>query len=119
MDYTLDLLERFQIPIKIKAGSLNLNIPIDSLPKQYIDNSLRVSNKSRCTIRYKSVLNRGGYGKILLANRIDLSGISQEICVKAPHTTTYSVCPESIIQWMSSEVLQKAGVLGEIGRAHV
>jgi serine/threonine protein kinase len=114
MDYTLDLLERFQIPIKIKVDSLNLNIPIDSLPKQYIDNSLRVSNKLRCTIRYTSVLNRGGYGKILLANRTDLSGVSQEICVKAPHITRYSVCPESVIQWISSNVLEKAGISGAV-----
>jgi serine/threonine protein kinase len=112
MDDTVDLSERFEIPLKINRKSLT--IPIDFLPKHYIDDSIRVSNKIRCKIRYTSVLNRGGYGRILLAKRTDLSGASQEICVKAPHATTYSVLSESIIQWMCSDVLEKAGISGAI-----
>ena len=85
-----------------------------ALPKQYIDATIRVLQKVRCSIHYRHIVNRGGYGKILLANRTDLSGVSSQVCVKAPHTPTFSLCPEALIQWMASSALIRAGVLGAI-----
>jgi len=110
----LDLLPPFQIPVKIHSKTEEFTVPVEALPKQYIDNTLRVSNKVRCKIRYGRLVNRGGYGNILLANRTDLSGVSQQICVKAPHTPTFSVCAEAIIQWMASNALLEAGIIGAV-----
>lgn len=110
----LDLLVPFQIPLQVNISTHDFTIVTTLLPKQYIDGSVRVSNGIRCKILYSHVLNRGGYGSILLANRTDLSGNSQEICVKAPHTSTFSSCPEAIIQWIASNALIRTGVLGAI-----
>lgn len=114
----LDLLDPFQIPIKVKINTNDFTISPTLLPKQYIDDSIRVSGKIRCMIRYVHLVNRGGYGNILLADRIDLSGNTQQVCVKAPHTPTFSVCPEAIIQWMASNALIGAGVIGAIPLVH-
>ena len=109
-----DLLPPFDIPIEIYKTTHDFTIPMAALPKQYIDATIRVVQKVRCSIHYRHIVNRGGYGKILLANRIDLSGVSSQVCVKAPHTPTFSLCPEALIQWMASSALIRAGVLGAI-----
>jgi len=109
----LDLFPLFQIPVKIHSNSYDFTVGVDVLPKQYIDNSIRVSQDVRCRIQYSHVLNRGGYGKILLANRTDLSGVSQ-VCVKAPHTSSFSLCAEAIIQCMASNALMTTGIIGAI-----
>jgi serine/threonine protein kinase len=114
----LDLLGPFQIPLQIDINTHAFTIPTKFLPKQYIDYSLRVPTGIRCKLRYTDVVNRGGYGSILLANRIDLSGNSQEICVKAPHTSGFSLCPEAIIQWMASDALIHTGIVGAIPLVH-
>jgi len=110
----LDLLNPFQIPVKININTHDFTILTKFLPKQYIDHSIRVSTGIRCKIRYSRVVNRGGYGSILLAIRTDLSGNSQEVCVKAPHVSTYSSCPEAILQWMASNALIGTGIVGAI-----
>lgn len=109
-----DLLPPFDIPIEIYKTTHDFTIPMAALPKQYIDATIRVLQKVRCSIHYRHIVNRGGYGKILLANRTDLSGVSSQVCVKAPHTPTFSLCPEALIQWMASSALIRAGVLGAI-----
>lgn len=110
----IDLLGPFQIPLQVKINTQDFTILTKLLPKQYIDYSIRVSTGIRCTIQYSHVLNRGGYGIIFLANRTDLSGNSQEICVKAPHTSSFSSSPEAIIQWIASNALIETGVVGAI-----
>jgi serine/threonine protein kinase len=107
-------LSTFQIPVHIHTKLSEFTLPISVLPKQYIDDSIRISNKLRCSIKYADIVNRGGYGKILLAKRIDLSGNLEHICVKAPHTPSFSLCPEAIIQWMASNALTDTGIVGAI-----
>ena len=109
----LDLFPLFQIPVKIHSNSYDFTVALDVLPKQYIDNSIRVVQNVRCRIQYSHILNRGGYGKILLANRTDLSGVSQ-VCVKAPHVSSFSLSAEAIIQCMASNALMTTGIIGAV-----
>jgi serine/threonine protein kinase len=109
-----DLLAAFDIPVQIYKTTHEFTIPIQALPKQYIDATIRIGQKVRCSLHYRHIVNRGGYGKILLANRTDLSGVSQQVCVKAPHTPKFSLCPEALIQWMASTALISAGILGAV-----
>ena len=110
----LNLFPAFQIPIDVNTSTHEFTVPLEALPKQYIDSSIRVSHTVRCKLHYSYLLNRGGYGKILLANRTDLSGVSQEVCVKAPHTPSFSLCAEAVIQWMASNALLSTGIVGAI-----
>ena len=110
----LDLFPAFQIPVNVNTTTRDFAVALEALPKQYIDDSIRASSGIRCKIHYSRIVNRGGYGKILLANRTDLSGTTQQICVKAPHASSFSLCSEAIIQWMASTTLATAGVIGAI-----
>lgn len=111
-------LQVFQIPIKIYTKTNEFAVPVSALPKQYIDSSVRASTGIRCTLHYGKQVNRGGYGKILLASRTDLSGNSQQVCVKAPHIPTFSLCAEAIIQWIASKALIETGIQGAIPTVH-
>ena len=101
------------LPLSMRTDDLAL--PLTSLPKQYINGELRVSNAVRCTIIYKSLNNRGGYGSIYLAER-KVDGAVEEVCVKIPHTRGFSVCPEALIQCIVSHVLDEAGICGAVPR---
>lgn len=92
--------------------SKNAFIPIDLLPKQLIDGRIIVGKNLRCFIRYKKRENRGGYGSIHRIQRTPSLG--KELCVKSPHSPTYSLCPEAILQWHASEILRRAGIYGAI-----
>jgi len=70
----------------------------------------------RCSILYKSLQNRGGYGSIYLAHRKDCSGAVQEVCVKIPHTKGFSLCPEALIQYSVSNILEAHGIYGAVPR---
>jgi len=92
--------------------SKGASIPIVILPKQLIDGRITVGKDLRCSIRYKKRENRGGYGSIHKIQRTPSLG--KELCVKSPHTPTYSLCPEAILQWHASEILRRAGIYGAI-----
>jgi serine/threonine protein kinase len=94
----------------------DLTLPLSSLPKQYINGVIRISNTVRCTIIYKSLNNRGGYGSIYLAERTDASGAVQDVCVKIPHTKGFSVCPEALIQCIIYSILNEHGIYGAVPR---
>ena len=110
----LDLFPVFQIPIKIQTTTQEFSLNKESLPKQYIDGTLRIGSTIRCTFAKGTFLQRGGYGKILLSKRTDLSGVTQQVCIKAPHVPSFSVCAEAIIQWLASTTLKRGGIVGAI-----
>jgi serine/threonine protein kinase len=105
----LDLMPPFQIQRKIHLKNDDLRIPLALLPKQYIDGSIRMEGRTRCRIVYGAMTNRGGYGKIYRAKRMGL-----DICVKIPHNPTFSMCSEAILQWVASETLLDAGIVGAV-----
>jgi len=45
--------------------------------------------------------------------RTDGSG-SVLCCVKVPHNAAFSLCPEAIIQWITSDILIRAGIHGAV-----
>ena len=102
-------LEDFGIPYECVLGRSDFNIPIELIPKQYIQGAIYVNKKLRCTIEYGRKVNRGGYGSIYRCKR---SG--KEMCVKAPHNSAYSLCPEAILQWVACQTLEEAGIAGAI-----
>jgi serine/threonine protein kinase len=101
--------------LQLQRISSDLTIDIESLPKQYINGAIRIGEAARCTIQYKTIQNRGGYGSIYLANRKDCSG-TQEICVKIPHEKGFSLCPEAIIQCIVFHTLEAAKIRGAVPR---
>jgi serine/threonine protein kinase len=102
------------LPDSMNTGDLAL--PLSALPKQYINGVIRISNAVRCSILYKSLNNRGGYGSIYLAERKDASGAVQDVCVKIPHTKGFSVCPEALIQCIVYTILNESGIYGAVPR---
>lgn len=103
----------FQIKRQIDLKGGDLNIPVSFLPKQYIDGTIRVEGATRCKIIYGAMTNRGGYGKIYRAKRLGV-----DICVKIPHNSTFSMCSEAILQWLASETLVEAGIIGAVPMIH-
>lgn len=104
----------FQVAHTIRIGISDCSIPIDLLPKQQITGDIITPRKElRCNIRYGKTANRGGYGSIRSATRTtgNSTGI---VAVKCPHQTDYSLCPEAILQWMASQHLRQAGILGAV-----
>jgi serine/threonine protein kinase len=110
MVYPIDLRGPFQIQHTVGTGD-DVNIPPALLPKQYIDGRIMVGQTQRCSIQYKKMINRGGYGNI---SRIIRSPPLGELCIKTPHKSDFSLCPEALLQWVASQALKTAGIHGAI-----
>lgn len=109
----IDLWTHFQIPKRVCLNQKGLEIAVELLPKQFIDGTLRVAGKARCKIEYSVIENRGGYGSIYRAKRIAEGG-ARHICVKIPHTPTFSLCSEAVVQWFIGDALKKIGIHGAV-----
>jgi serine/threonine protein kinase len=116
MGSTIDLWTPFQIKKEIQLTQEEVNVPLKLLPKQYIDGSVRVEKDIRCRLEYGKLEYRGGYGSIYRARRI-VQESSTEICIKIPHTSTFSLCPEAILQYMAEKSLAATDIHGAV--AHV
>ena len=92
--------------------SNGIPVPIDLLPKQRIDGRIMVEGRERCSISYGKQENRGAYGSIHRIKRTPSTG--KELCVKSPHSPTFSIIPEAILQWHASELLKRAGIQGAV-----
>ena len=108
----IDLWPLFQIKKEVEFKQNELSISVDALPKQFIDGTLRVGHETRCKLLYGAPENRGGYGTIYLAKR--LANEVLDICVKVPHTPSFSLCSEALIQWYVSDTLKKGGIHGAV-----
>ncbi len=89
-----DLSSSFQIQHTVSTG--RVHIPLELLPKQYIDGKVRTGNTERCHISYGKQVNKGGHGNITLIRRTP--ALSGDLCVKTPHKSEYSLCSEAILQ---------------------
>jgi serine/threonine protein kinase len=103
----------FQIQKEIELRQKSINLDSQLLPKQYIDGSIRVGGAIRCRVDYGTLEYRGGYGSIYRAKRI-LGDTSTEICIKIPHVSSFSLCPEAILQWMAEQSLESSGIRGAV-----
>ena len=110
MNGPIDLMPPFQIQQRVVLNT-NINIPVSLLPKQYIDGRIMSGKEKRCDIIYKKRVNRGGYGNITKIVRIPSLG---ELCIKSPHKSDFSLCPEAILQWLASQALKTAGIHGAV-----
>jgi len=106
----IHLLEPFDIAHSIHFME-GISIPIDILPRQYIDGTIRIDKRVRCKIEYGALENKGGHGNIRKAKR---TPFLSNLCVKSPHNPTYSLLPEAILQWYTSNTLRNAGIYGAI-----
>ena len=114
----LDLDPDFQIDLQVTLDEQSIRLPVESLPKQYIDDIIRVKGgKSRCRLYYGAIENRGGYGSICLAKRATREEVT-DICIKIPHNTGYCLCAEAIIQWLAYKSLAEVGIIGAIPRVY-
>jgi serine/threonine protein kinase len=105
-----DLSSSFQIHHTVSTS--RVHIPLELLPKQYIDGKVRVGNMERCHVSYGKRVNKGGHGNITLIQRTP--ALSGDLCVKTPHKSEYSLCSEAILQWLASQTLKEAGIHGAI-----
>ena len=105
------LLEPFQISCSVHFTQ-GINVPVDVLPKQYIDGRVLVEKAVRCSIRNGQKMNRGGYGNITKIERTP--SVGSELCIKSPHNSAYSLTPEAILQWHASQTLRSAGIVGAV-----
>jgi len=104
----------FQVPHTIRIGVSEYSIPMNCLPKQQITGDIIAAKKElRCNLRYGKTENRGGHGTIRSAMRTTATS-SGIVAVKCPHQTEYSLSPEAVLQWMASQQLRKAGIIGAI-----
>jgi len=109
----IDLWPYFQIKKRVEFKQRDLTLSVEDLPRQFIDGSIRVEGGTRCTVIYGTQENRGGYGSIYRAKRI-CNGESLDICIKIPHTPTFSLCSEALIQWLIGDTLKKGGIQGAV-----
>jgi serine/threonine protein kinase len=105
------LIEPFQVNCSVHFTQ-GINIPVDVLPRQYIDGKVRAKDALRCSIKYGQKMTGGGYGHITKIERTPLVGT--ELCVKSPHNSAFSLTPEAILQWHASQTLRSAGIMGAI-----
>jgi serine/threonine protein kinase len=112
----IDLWNPFQIKKEIELTQEGITVHPSLLPKQYIDGSIRVGLDTRCRLEYGKLEFRGGYGSIYRAKRSTAEG-SIDVCIKVPHTASFSLCPEAMIQWVAEQRLQTAGIHGAV--AHI
>ena len=112
----IDLWNPFQIQKEIELTQEGIMVHPSLLPKQYIDESIRVGSTVRCRLEYGKLEFRGGYGSIYRAKRTTIEG-SIDVCIKVPHTSSFSLCPEAILQWVAEQRLQAAGICGAV--AHI
>jgi len=105
-----DLSSSFQIQHAVSTS--RVHIPLELLPKQYIDGKVRAGNMERCHVSYGKRVNKGGHGNITLIQRTP--ALSGDLCVKTPHKSEYSLCSEAILQWLASQTLKEAGIHGAI-----
>lgn len=104
-------LDDFQIEHTVVLNK-NIDIPIAALPKQYIDGRVMTGKTTRCTLQYGQRLDKGGHGIITKIKRTP--AVENPLCVKSPHKSSYSLCPEAILQWITSKVLREAGIYGAV-----
>ena len=105
------LLEPFQISCSVQFAQ-GINVPVDILPKQYIDGKVRAGSAVRCIIKNGQKMNGGGYGNITKIERTP--SVGSELCIKSPHNAAYSLTPEAILQWHASQTLRSAGIMGAV-----
>jgi hypothetical protein len=111
MVQTLDLLPDFQIPYSVVFDK-NIVLPTALLPKQYIDGKVYAGKTIRCAIEYGKRENGGGHGNITRIKRTPSP--TDSLCIKSPHSPTYSLCAEAILQLVASRALRAAGIHGAI-----
>jgi serine/threonine protein kinase len=111
MVQTLDLLPDFQIPYSVVFDK-NIVLPTALLPKQYIDGRVYAEKTLRCTIEYGKRENGGGHGNITRIKRTPSP--AETLCIKSPHSPTYSLCAEAILQLVASRTLRAAGIHGAV-----
>jgi serine/threonine protein kinase len=111
-EVAIDLWPHFQIQKKVRFKQGDLALAVDALPRQFIDGTIRVGGLIRCTLVYGTQENRGGYGSIYRAKRSSSEAL--DICVKIPHTPSFSLCSEALIQWRIGDTLNKAGIHGAV-----
>ena len=104
-------LDDFQIEHTVVLNK-NIDIPIAALPKQYINGRVMIGKTTRCTLQYGQRLDKGGHGIITKIKRTP--PVENQLCVKSPHKSSYSLCPEAILQWITSKVLREAGIHGAV-----
>lgn len=90
----------------------NIDIPSTALPKQYIDGQILIGHVKRCSIDYGQRIDNGGHGVITKIKRTP--ALNTELCVKSPHKSDFSLCPEAVLQWHTSNTLKAAGIHGAI-----
>ena len=110
MDCTVSL-GPFQIPQTVDFTK-GIHVPLEDLPKQYIDGRIVVNKERRCILEYGKKENKGGYAHITKVRRTPPVGA--DLCVKSPINTSYSLTAEAVLQVYASNTLRLAGIHGAI-----
>jgi serine/threonine protein kinase len=116
-DEPIDLFPHFQIQKSISIRQEDFQIELACIPKQYINGEIRMGGVSRCFLEYGAKVWRGGHGSISKVRRIK-GASTTDMCVKAPHNPQYSLCPESLFQWMAYTALEQAGITGAVPKVY-
>lgn len=116
-DEPIDLSPHFQIQKSISMRQEDFQVELASIPKQYINGEIRMGGVSRCFLEYGAKVWRGGHGSISRVRRIK-GDSTTEMCVKAPHNSHYSLCPESLFQWIAHNTLEKVGIAGAVPKVY-
>jgi serine/threonine protein kinase len=115
----LDLYPVFQIQKKIRIAQEDLQVPLSALPKESITGAVLdpAGGTERCRLSYKGIVMRGAHGSIHRVERRPAAAGSA-LCIKRPVPREYSLCPEALLQWLASNALEAAGVVGAVPRVH-
>jgi serine/threonine protein kinase len=121
---SLDLDFAFQIPIKIDMTQSDFSVHPDLLPTLKVDGRLVPATGSppapRAWLDVGKVTNEGNYGQIKRATRRQPSSSGEptaatEVRIKSPLNDS-SLVPEALLQWLASETLERAGIVGAVPR---
>jgi serine/threonine protein kinase len=107
----LELKENFDI----EHQTTDFTLPLTALPKQFITGEIKTKEgRARCNIQYGALENRGNYGSVSRVKRNPVPSGNPSLCVKQPHDSEFSLCPEALIQWYSVKTLEAAGIFGAV-----
>lgn len=108
----IDLRAPFGIPLEIELTQDQISIPLRFLPKEYITGEIRECTEAggakRCSISYKEITHRGGYGIIQKVDRSSAQGIEHR-CIKRANPAGLSLTAEAILQWIARRTLDSLG----------
>lgn len=107
----------FSLRIHEEVSLTCLSVPINKLPIENADGTLKSENKSYAKFIYGAELFEGGHGILQLSTRYTMLGEALDVIVKKPKHLEF-LGSEAILQWIARQTLEPYGLQGGIPQVY-